>query len=56
MRKVRPDGDEGPLTLERFRVMQVEPRGGREAGKLSLFEKLRSCERYSAATIRRAFD
>ena len=56
LRKVRPDGDEGPLTLERFRVMQVEPRGGNDQRKLSLIEKFRSCERYSAATIRRAFD
>ena len=56
LRKARPDGDEGPLTLDRFRVMQVEPRDGNEPGKLSLIGKLRSCERYSAATIRRAFD
>ena len=56
LRKVRPDGDERPLTLDRFRVMQVEPRNRNEPRKLSLIGKLGSCERYSAATIRRAFD
>lgn len=56
LRKVRPDGDERPLTLDRFRVMQVEPRDRNEPRKLSLIGKLGSCERYSAATIHRAFD
>ena len=56
LRKVRPDGDERPLTLDRFRVMQVDPRDRNEPRKLSLAGKLRSFERYSAATIHRAFD
>ncbi len=56
LRKVRPDGDERPLTLDRFRVMQVDPRSGNEPRKLSLIGKLGSCERYSATTIHRAFD
>lgn len=56
LRKTRPDGDEGPLTLDRFRVMQVDPRSGNEPKKLSLIGKLGSCERYSATTIHRAFD
>ena len=56
LRKVRPDGDERPLTLDRFRVMQVEPRDRNEPEKLSLIGKFRGWERYSAATIHRAFD
>ena len=56
LRKARPDEDERPLTLDRFRVIQIDPRNSNEPRKLSLIGKLGSCERYSAATIRRAFD
>jgi len=56
LRKTRPDGVEGPLALDRFSVMQVEPRDRNEPKKLSFLGKLGSCKRYSAATIRRAFD
>lgn len=56
LRKVRPEGDEKPLTLERFRVMQVDPRAQNKPGKLSLAGQLGSVESYSAATIHQAFD
>ena len=56
LHKVRPDDAEGPLTLDGFRVMQVEPRAANNPKKLSLFGKLGSCKRYSASTIRQLFD
>ena len=56
LRKARPDGEKGPLTLDRFRVIQFDPRDKNEPRKLSLTGKLGSYERFSAATIHRAFD
>jgi hypothetical protein len=56
LRKVRPEGEERPLALDRFRVMQLDPRDGNQPRKLSLIGKLRSCQRYSAATIHKAFE
>ena len=55
LRKVRPEGDDKPLTLDRFRVMQIDPRARNAPGKLSLAGKLGSVESYSASTIHRAF-
>lgn len=55
LRKARPDGDEGPLTLERFRVMQVDPRALNKPARLSWAGRLGSIESFSAATIHRAF-
>ncbi|HKK13766.1 MAG TPA: class I SAM-dependent methyltransferase [Gammaproteobacteria bacterium] len=56
LKKVVPAGSSGPLTLNRLRAMQVDPRQYNRVKKPSLVSRLRSVRSYSARTVPAMFE